>query len=178
MIIRIATQNDVHILSNLAIMTYTDAFGHSMQSSDIIAHLDHHLLPHHFASMLENNTILVAERQAQLVGFVQVGDMLDTSLFEVHPDQEVRRLYVRSLWQRQGIRTLLLEHALMLERVKQAGQIFLDVWEQNKDARRLYERFGFQVIGERPFVVVSGAATTADLVMVRQSQVKTASSNI
>ncbi len=55
----------------------------------------------------------------------------------------------------------------MCRQLQQATRIFLDVWEHNHGARRFYERYGFGVIGQRAFVVESGAATSYDLIMLR-----------
>ena len=39
---------------------------------------------------------------------------------------------------------------------------------QNHDARRLYERYGFTVIGAHSLVTASGIAQDRDLIMVRR----------
>lgn len=52
--------------------------------------------------------------------------------------------------------------------MKTAERIALDVWEHNLGARRLYERYGFEVVGKRAFEVKSGAETSFDLIMIRR----------
>ena len=168
--IRRATASDMQPLSQLATTTYVAAFGHSMAASDLAAHLEGQLAPRQIERMIAHDMVLLAEINGQMVGFVQFGDLTHAAnSVTTNADQEVRRLYVDSAFQNQGIGTLLLQTALEHPHLRDADRIFLDVWEQNHGARRLYERFGFKVIGERPFVVESGAETGCDLIMVRRA---------
>jgi diamine N-acetyltransferase len=80
----------------------------------------------------------------------------------------LRRLYVLSAFQNQGLGSKLLQAALEHPALKNAEHIYLDVWEHNHGAQRLYKRHGFAVIGQRKFMVASGAETSFDLIMVRQ----------
>jgi len=169
MIIRQATPSDAQTLSALAMETYADAFGHSMQASDLASHVEEHLLPHHFERMVKDDIILVAEAQGRLVGFAQFGRATIAPGVGSSTDQELRRLYVHAPFQKQGIGARLMEAALDHSSLRNAERIFLDVWEHNDGARRFYERYGFEVIGARTFHVESGAETSPDLIMVRRS---------
>lgn len=164
--IRQAQMHDVDALSMLAIRTYTVAFGDSMSASDLIAHLDQHLSPRQVASMIEHDVVLVAEIDQQLVGYVQFGAAHESA----NPtDQELRRLYVDADWHNQQIGTRLIESALNHAQMRAAANIYLDVWEKNHAAQRLYQRHGFVVIGRRRFAVASGVETDDDLIMWRQT---------
>lgn len=164
MVIRQTTQNDARALSELAQETYADAFGATMSVEDLRAHLQKNLSVENVARILDADTILVAERDARLLGFVQFGKC---DYVEANPetDYELRRLYILREFQNQNIGAQLMEAALNHPRMKSAPRIFLDVWEHNHGAQRFYQRYGFQVIGERKFEVESGAETDADLVM-------------
>lgn len=165
-LIRAAQPSDVPALSQLAIQTYADAFGHSMSAADLAAHVQNHLSPASFARIVAHDAVLVAEVSGSLVGYAQFG--------AAHPDSgygqgaELRRIYVRAAFQNAGIGTLLMQAAL--HELSGAGDIYLDVWEHNHGAQRLYRRFGFEVVGTRTFEVASGAETSLDLIMVRRSQ--------
>ena len=167
--IRPATSSDVQALSHLATTTYAAAFGHSMAASDLAAHLENQLAPRHIERMINHDTVLVAEINGQIIGFIRFGKLAPAANCAATNDQEVRRLYVASAFQHQGIGTLLLRTALEHADLRDADHIFLDVWAQNRGAQRLYQRFGFVVVGERPFVVESGAPTSCDLIMVRRA---------
>lgn len=153
---------DAPTLCALAQKTYADAFGASMSASDLHAHFAKHLAPANVEQFLRDDAVLVAEWDRQLIGFVQCGAR-DGDMRV----QELRRLYVLNTWQKQGIGTQLLQAALALSQMQNAVRIFLEVWEHNHGARRLYERFGFRVVGKRKFVVASDAETDYDLIMVR-----------
>ena len=51
---------------------------------------------------------------------------------------------------RQGIARKLIELAIRAAREETAGYITLEVRKSNLGARKLYETFGFRVVGERP----------------------------
>ena len=164
--LRKAALPDIRQLSELAMETYAAAFGQSMSPSDLAAHLAKNLQPVHFEHMLAESTILVAEIEGQMIGYVQFGQNPQPS-----PDEgrwELRRLYVRSEFQSQGIGTRLMAAALAFPGMREAKQISLDVWEYNQGAIRFYERFGFQVVGTQEFSVESGAETSLDLIMTLQ----------
>lgn len=153
---------DAPTLCALAQKTYADAFGETMNATDLRAHLETHLALENIQAFLREDIVLVAEYNGRLVGFVQCGAR-DGDICV----QELRRLYVLNTFQKQGIGTQLLQAALAEPQMQGAAKIFLDVWEHNHGARRLYERFGFRVVGKRKFGVASGAETDFDLIMVR-----------
>jgi diamine N-acetyltransferase len=167
MLIRLATHADVDGLVQLAQESYTAAFGHSFEPADLTAHLKRNLSPQNFERMLGDDTVLVAEVAGRLVGYVQFGASDYDAEVTPKSDQELRRLYVLPACQNQGIGARLMEAALAHPTMRAAGRIFLDVWEHNPGAQRFYARHGFKVIGQRQFVVESGAETSDDLIMVR-----------
>ena len=57
----------------------------------------------------------------------------------VHPD-----------WKRRGIGSRLVEETLSISRDHGVKKTHLEVRQSNDQARRLYEKFGFQVIAVRP----------------------------
>ena len=166
--IRKAEVDDAKALSALAMQTYTDAFGHSFSSVDLAAHLEKNLLPQNFHRILVEDTMLVAEVDERMVGFVQFGQGSLESEVAFSNDQELRRLYVQANFQNKGIGVRLMNAALDHPSLRGAERVYLDVWEHNPGAQRFYARYGFVVTGKREFVVESGAETSCDLIMVRQ----------
>jgi GNAT superfamily N-acetyltransferase len=75
--------------------------------------------------------------------------------------------YVLSDYQHCGIGSRLMSAALTHPAMDGVQRLYLDVWEKNSDAIRLYERFGFRVVGSRRFEVASGEETNLDLIMMR-----------
>jgi ribosomal protein S18 acetylase RimI-like enzyme len=167
--IRMAERSDIDALSELAIRTYTAAFGHTFSAPDLASHLERNLAPSNFSRIVEEDVILLAEAKNRLIGYVQFGAAKNGSEAAASGDQELRRIYVHPDFQNQGIGTRLMEAALAHPRLRGAENIYLDVWEYNQGAQRFYQRYGFEVIGARIFDVESGAETDLDLIMVRRS---------
>lgn len=134
-----------------------------MSASDLKAHLDQNLGLLQVTQFLHQDIVLVAERNAQLVGYIQFGRL------ENRNDMELRRLYVLSEFQNQHLGTQLIQAALAHPQLENAARIYLDVWEHNHGAQRFYKRFGFEVVGERKFKVESGAETDPDWIMLRSN---------
>ena len=170
-LIRAARAEDVAALTDLAVATYTAAFGHSFTPEDLAAHVAQNLAPANIARFIAEDVVLVAEVAAGagggLVGFVQFGTAGPVYAPESERDQELRRLYVLAEFQNQGAGTLLMQAALAHPQLRHAPSIYLDVWEHNHGAQRFYRRHGFEVIGTRQFEVASGAETSLDLIMAR-----------
>jgi ribosomal-protein-alanine N-acetyltransferase len=80
--------------------------------------------------------------EAHLVGYccfwIVFGEVHIMNL-AVHPD-----------WRRKGIGTRLVEEAISISRKQAVQKIHLEVRRSNDSARKLYEKFGFQVIAVRP----------------------------
>ncbi len=168
MTIRALARNEVPALGALARQTYSDAFGHSFLPSDLEAYLRDALSDSYFERAFENDTFLVAHTHEQMIGFAQFGDLVSPIGSASKSDQEIRRIYVLKRFQNNGIGRKLMDAALTHPRLKQAPTIYLDVWERNDGARRLYERYGFVVIGAKSLLLASGVASDRDLIMVRR----------
>jgi ribosomal protein S18 acetylase RimI-like enzyme len=166
-IIRPAGRADLAALSALARQTYADAFGRSFSAADLAAHLERHLADGCFRQALEEDVFLLAATEERLIGFVQFGELRIAVPAPVPQAQELRRIYVQADRQGKGIGRQLLAAALEHPRLEAAPAIYLDVWEQNRGARRLYERHGFEVVGAHELATASGTAPDQDLIMVR-----------
>jgi ribosomal protein S18 acetylase RimI-like enzyme len=170
MIIRAVETGEIAALAELARQTFSEAFGHSFSASDLAFHLQTNLSDAYFRAAADVDVFLIAEIEARLIGYVQFGAVEIPAPGRSPGDQELRRLYVQSGFQGRGIGQQLLDAALHHPHLKVAPNVFLDVWEQNDDARRLYERYGFAVVGAHAFAVASGATSTRDLIMVRRQR--------
>ena len=166
--IRRAEPQDIQNLSALAQKTYTDAFGFSFFPDDLTAHLQSNLSPANFAYMLAHDTILVAEADGQMIGFVHFGDAAGYVDAPTSTDGALHKLYVLAEFQNQRVGSQLMDAALAEMASQGIEAVYLDVWEHNPGATRFYQRYGFVVIGERGFDVESGAETSLDLIMVRR----------
>ena len=162
--VRPARPEDVSAVADLAKRTWSDAFGGGASRDDQTTELEEGRSERYFAAALHEKTILVAEADRVLVGYVQFGDVGIPEV-EAHPgDQEFQRLYVETALQGQGLGRMLMEAALRHPQLADARRIFLQVLDKNERAVSLYESFGFQRIGTTTFTV--GAEMMEDLVML------------
>jgi ribosomal-protein-alanine N-acetyltransferase len=100
---------------------------------------------HAYQHELENNRLahyLVARSGDQVVGFAGIWLLVD----EAH----ITTFATRGTWRRQGIGERLLLALLDLSIARGANEATLEVRPSNDPARRLYEKYGFKVVGVRP----------------------------
>ncbi len=100
---------------------------------------------HAYRQELETNRLahyIVARCGNAIVGFAGIWLLVD----EAH----VTTFATRRSWRRQGIGERLLLALLDLARTRGAHEATLEVRPSNVPARRLYEKYGFKVVGVRP----------------------------
>lgn len=169
MIVRSAKKSDLKALIEVARETYAKAFGHTFTAPDLAAHLERTLSETYFARALDEDVILLAARDDRIIGFIQFGSAKALAESMLDDEQEIRRIYVVSGFQNQGVGKLLMDTAMTHPLLNDASNVYLDVWERNLGAQKFYKRYGFNVIGERKFAVASGVSTSSDLIMVRHN---------
>lgn len=165
--IRQLKKSDLQELSKLATDTYTDSFAHLYTPEELIKQIEEYRSVEYFESVYNVYVILVAVIGEELVGYVQFGNVKSPFPDAGPGDRELGRLYVKSSHQNQGIGTGLVDSALAHPTMKQAANIYLDVWSGNKKAQKLYKRYSFRVIGELPYYR-DGRFVSNDLIMVRK----------
>lgn len=169
MMIRIAQKGDVQALTRLATETYTDAFGKSMTAAELAAHLEANLSESRIETFVLEDVVLVAEWEGQMVGFVHLSDINTPVQTPVSQSKKLRKLYVHQDFQNKGIGSALLAAALEHPLLKEATYVYLEVWERNIKAQRLYKRYGFEVVDQHRFILPSGAEADFDYIMVRRA---------
>jgi ribosomal protein S18 acetylase RimI-like enzyme len=161
--IRVATPADVPALSDLATRTWSEAFGSSVSSDDEAAELEKTRSERYFVDALRDKTILVAEADGALLGYVQFGDVEIPGVEAQAGDQGLHRAYVDSAAQGRGLGRALLSAALEHPRLVAASRIFLTVWDRNYRAVDLYRSYGFRTVGTTKLTI--GSEVVEDLVM-------------
>lgn len=102
----------------------------------------HHLLDE------ENGVIMVAERDATIVGLVQLAVFSDHPYStRAQPDHAViGDLVVAEELRRMGIGSRLIAAASDWAKARGAATIELEVWEFNREAEAFYESLGYQAV--------------------------------
>ncbi|MEL6408633.1 MAG: GNAT family N-acetyltransferase [Chloroflexota bacterium] len=170
--IRIATPADAPALTQLAQLTYQVAFGASMSDEALQAHIDTTLSASAIMTFIKDDVVLVAIADSMLIGYChisQAGANIKDTLPTADPDNSayLQRLYVHPDQQNEGIGSTLLKAALKHPLLADAENVYLDVWEKNTGAQKLYARHGFQRVGEIRYVDASGNEGDLDYIMGR-----------
>ncbi len=170
MIIREVTPSDIPSLAKLAQKTYADTFGLTMSIEELLDALKTRS-EDYFRSVMGKDTILVAEDGDTVIGFIQFGQVTYDSIQTTKNDIELHKIYVETSYQGKGIGKKLMETMFTHNRLINIENVYLDVFEKNEKAIRLYEAFGFQVIGKIPFKVKE-EILGYDLLMKRKNTVQ------
>lgn len=169
MVIRKLKRSEIPELSKLAAKTWLEAFGDSFTKDQSEKLVREYRSVEYFESVYDEVITLVAVINKKLVGYVQFGRVKSDFKMATHKDRELGRLYVDSAYQDKGIGSQLLEAAFDHPDMKEAKNIFLDVWEKNLKAIKLYEKYGFEIIDEIRWEQ-DGEYLSTDLVMRRNNQ--------
>jgi len=106
----------------------------------------------YFHSVIDKDTILIAEDKHIIIGFIQFGAVTIPSIKTNDEDIELNKIYVRTDQHGKGIGKKLMESMLSHQRLENVERIYLDVYGENKKAIGLYEKYGFSIIGKTPFI--------------------------
>ena len=89
----------------------------------------------------DDSYFAVAITDGKIVGYINTTYVLD--------EMNLNRICVLPQYRKMGAAGLLMEGMFAHARQKGLAQIFLEVRLSNVEAQRVYQRFGFKVVGER-----------------------------
>lgn len=168
--IRLARDEDIGALADLAARAFRDAFEADNHASDIDSYLRNSLSVESVQAEFDdaNNIFLIAYFDGNEIpaGYAKL------STATQHPDVgdqtaiEIERLYADKPAIGQGIGAALMRTCLDKAEALGCRAIWLGVWERNVRAIRFYERWKFETVGARPFTL--GSDSQNDLVMTRK----------
>jgi diamine N-acetyltransferase len=155
-IVRRAVASDVAQLAKLAASTFIETFGHLYEPKDLQAFLSNSRSEERYLRMLTDQRMglwLATVKQGEPIGYAVVGPCkLPVENLESTAG-EVQELYVLSQYHGQQLGTRLLMEALAWLAAERFAPLYVGVWSENLGAQRLYQRFGFEKVGEYGFAV-------------------------
>ena len=169
--IRELQEDDIPALAVLAARTFTETFGHGFTPEELEIQIRETRSEDYFRSVMESDTILLAVADRGPVGYVQLSDVkVDVQGAKPGPnDQAVNAIYVSSEYQGRGIGRALMDAAFAHPRFRNANNVFIDVWDENKRALDFYLKYGFLIVGKCE-VTVDGKVIGHDLVLMRPAR--------
>ena len=160
---RDATEADAEALAAFARACWRATFGDGLYPiEDLEAYLEKSFAPEIQRAEIAapTETYLLALEGETIVGYCRMGALElpvdDASGVELH------RLYVHERVKGQGVADALMRRAIAWAIARQAGAIYLSVWENNVRAQKFYRRYGFEDHGEWKFMV--GSIADRDLI--------------
>ncbi|MEQ8559716.1 MAG: N-acetyltransferase [Henriciella sp.] len=154
--VRDATRDDLDALVALSQKTFTDKFGHLYKPEDLQAFLDteHSLSTYRTALAAPRTLVRVAETpEGSLGAYLVCGPLTLPAEEAADGAVELKRIYVDAPLQGRGLGRHFIDEAFAWARRQEAPEMYLSVFSENDGARRLYERVGFEKIGEFLFPV-------------------------
>lgn len=110
---------------------------------NLVEEFDEFWTPNILKSELENelSRYIVAKIDNEIVGFAGVIILPD--------DSEITNIVTKKTMRKKGIGKNLLEKLIEISKEENKTEISLEVNEINEPAIRLYEKFGFEIVGRR-----------------------------
>ena len=146
---------DLDALCALGRATFMETFGHLYASTDSNAFLEKTFgaggLPTEFADPAY--AFRVAEDDGRLVAYCKLGPPYLPAPDDGRSKCELRQLYILEGWKGRGIGVHMMDWAMDWAAASGCEDMYLSVFSENLRAQRLYERYGFEKVGEFDFIV-------------------------
>ena len=143
-------------LTQMARRSFTDTFGTLYRQEDLALFLDQAFGSSGLPADLTDPAyrVRVATEQGRIVGYCKVGPVTFPGEWP-ETAMELHQLYILSDHHGAGLAPVLMDWALDAMRAQGASEVILSVYVDNHRARRFYERYGFEEIGQYTFMVGS-----------------------
>lgn len=146
MIYRTPKEADASALSELAVSSFTDTFGHlySAENLNLFLAQTHSLAAVTQELLSPMRRFRVAEESGRMVAYCKLG--FDHTLPLDLPGRkvmELKQLYIRSSHFGTGVADNLMEWAIETASNQNMDDIVLSVYSDNPRAQRFYQRYGF-----------------------------------
>ena len=166
--IRPAGASDTALLADLGRRTFVGAFGSNNEPS----HMDEYVAWAFTPGQLERELadpaaqFLIAETDGVAVGYAKIREWTAPECVAGIRPVELERIYADQASIGTGIGSALMGACLDAIRARGGETVWLGVWERNERAIRFYEKWGFEIVGAKVFLL--GGDKQTDVVMVRQ----------
>ncbi|KAH6896540.1 acyl-CoA N-acyltransferase [Thelonectria olida] len=167
--IRQAGSSDATEIARLGAKVFTNTFGHSVQPHELQAFLDESYAVSAITKDVHDETkdiIVATDSENTIVGFAYLTrGTTEPCVAQVENKVELQRIYVDMSAHGKGIGRLLSSRIDDMAREQGFKNIWLGVWEENENATRAYEKWGYRQCGTHDFVI--GSVVQTDNIMIK-----------
>ena len=165
---RYGVPEDGEAIASLGAHVFAFSFAHMMPKEDLRKYLAETYSTSSITAELRHPSTIfvVAIKDDTIVGFLQLSqDTSEACIDKVVSKIQLQRLYVSEKIQGLGVGKQLMAKAEREARNLGISNIWLASWELNPRAERIYERAGYEKVGEMKFML--GSAELKDWVMMK-----------
>lgn len=153
--IRLAVDADAPALAAFGAKTFLETFGHLYPPEDKEFFLSQRFsLERTLHDIRDPGRVMTMVYWGDdLVAFLDCGPLTLPVQSPESDALELYRLYLDDTQKGTGLAHRLMDMTLNWARDKQASALYLGVWSQNERAKRLYTKYGFEIVGAYHFKV-------------------------
>lgn len=170
MSLHVGASGDARRLARAAAAFFIDTFGAANSAEDMNAYVASAFSEQRQRAELSDpdNRVWLATIGEDVVGYAHIRRSPAPSTISSTRTRavEVARIYAGRRWHGHGLGHALMEACVATAKEWGGDVLWLGVWEKNPRAIAFYEKQGFQVVGEQPFLL--GKDLQRDLVMARR----------
>ncbi len=164
------TENELQELAVLCAETFYNTYYQQNTVEDMELYISLNFTVAHIQMEFHNPlvTIFVARYGKKLVGYIKLLQV-NTSYVSEGMGLEIARFYVDEQYQKFKIGRNLMNKVNEVLFNKKLNYLWLGVWQKNISAIAIYQHMGFQIIGNKTFIL--GADVQHDFIMVKKINV-------
>lgn len=137
--------NQIYDLQKIGVQTFSETFSAVNTEEDMKQYLDNHLSINKLTNELDdvNSEFYFAISDDNIIGYLKLN--YGASQTELKDDNaiEIERIYVLKEYHGKKVGQLLYQKAIQIATERNAGYVWLGVWEENLKAISFYKKNGF-----------------------------------
>lgn len=143
---------DVALLQQISIETYSDTFGKQNTEKNMTDYLTaaYELTKLEAELTTPDSYFYFLKKDNQIAGYLKL-NINNAQTEEMKNALEVERIYIRKDFKRQGLGKTFIELAETIAKRLQKETIWLGVWEYNFNALEFYKKMGFKHFSQHSF---------------------------
>lgn len=163
-----ATFKDAETVANLAAFTFRESWLEPGNEQDLEEYVQENFNLDVIKKELDNPDIsyLLVFYDDEITGYIKLQRFDQPEGFELKKPVAIHRLYIKSDFRNLKLGGALVEHSIALAEKEGFQTVWLGVWNENNNAIRFYNKFGFEKFGNYNFVM--GSIVSDDFLLKKE----------